>query len=185
MVEQQRGVTPMHCMIDLETLDTTPFAAVLSIGAVIFDGSGILDKHYVRLDENEQLQKYGRTQSDATRKWWEEQSSDARKVFEECRTQTRVGLVMFGGWLSQYNVEGVWGYGSTFDNTIMHTLFTSVVGTQPWSYRCDRCFRTLKELFPHLRFERIGTHHNALDDAESQAIHAIELLKRIQNGSPS
>ena len=41
-------------MIDLETLDTSPFCCILSIGAVLFDpkGSGIIDKID---DESERL----------------------------------------------------------------------------------------------------------------------------------
>jgi len=35
-----------HIMIDAETLDTSPFCVLLTIGAVIFDpkGTGIIDK---------------------------------------------------------------------------------------------------------------------------------------------
>ena len=43
-------------------------------------------------------------------------------------------------------------------------------------------YRTLKNLLPYIEMERVGEHHNALDDAKSQALHAIKLLKELHHG---
>lgn len=46
----------------------------------------------------------------------------------------------------------------------------------PWPHWNDRCYRTLKAMRPDVKMERTGTHHNAVDDATSQARHALALL---------
>lgn len=46
----------------------------------------------------------------------------------------------------------------------------------PWRYTNDRCYRTIKSLYPHIPMERTGTHHNAADDAASQAAHLIAIM---------
>ena len=37
----------MDCMIDLETLDTSPSAVVLTVGAVKFNRDAVLDELYI------------------------------------------------------------------------------------------------------------------------------------------
>lgn len=47
-----------------------------------------------------------------------------------------------------------------------------------------RCFRTLKNLWPHIEpAKRTGTHHNALDDAIWQTEH-IFTIRRSLRGNP-
>ena len=64
----------MDCMIDLETLDTSPGAVVLTIGAVKFNprGTGIIDELYIRVDVDEQI-ALGRTVDEGTVEWWSTQ----------------------------------------------------------------------------------------------------------------
>jgi hypothetical protein len=47
----------------------------------------------------------------------------------------------------------------------------------PWKYWRNRCYRTLKNLHPEVPIERTGIYHRALDDARSQAVHAMQLLR--------
>jgi inhibitor of KinA sporulation pathway (predicted exonuclease) len=53
-----------------------------------------------------------------------------------------------------------------------------------WKFYNNRCYRTLKNL-PAAKGTTIdrgtGTHHNALDDAVSQAKHAVQILKRMDD----
>ena len=51
-----------------------------------------------------------------------------------------------------------------------------------WPYRNNRCYRTLKGLLPAIELERSGTHHNALDDAITQARHLQKIVRTL--GSP-
>jgi exodeoxyribonuclease VIII len=71
----------------------------------------------------------------------------------------------------------VWGNGSDFDNAILSCCYGATGREVPWDFWHNRCYRTLKALRPGPKLVREGTYHNALDDAKSQALHAIELLR--------
>ena len=71
-----------HATIDLETLDTSPSATVLSLGAVKFNPLDTSEPHselYIKIDIDEQ-DSLGRTASDSTIEWWGKQDP---KVMEE------------------------------------------------------------------------------------------------------
>jgi exodeoxyribonuclease VIII len=178
----------MHnIMLDLETLDTTSTAVVLSIGAVAFDpyGSVLGDKFYVELTEDlADQQTRGRTISASTVKWWLGQSVMARQVFTDPpqqgvdRRTTAQGLHKFATFVASNGGAGafIWGNGADFDNVILASLYNAYKIPQPWHFGSNRCYRTLKSL--HLpRLNRQGTHHNALDDAVSQASHVQDIFR--------
>jgi exodeoxyribonuclease VIII len=73
----------------------------------------------------------------------------------------------------------VWGNGSDFDNKLLSTAYEKIGWKHliPWNFRNNRCYRTVKNLYPSVKMKRSGDHHNALDDAKSQANHLLELLK--------
>ena len=61
---------PVHAMIDLETLHTTPGAAVLTVGGVKFDPFSDAEPHsefYYKLDIDSQYRQV----SDDTIAWWD------------------------------------------------------------------------------------------------------------------
>ena len=48
----------------------------------------------------------------------------------------------------------------------------------PWNFYDERCYRTLKSLFPQLKAaDTRGTKHNALEDARYQAEHLIKIIR--------
>lgn len=177
----------LHCMIDIETLDTTPTAVVLSIGAVLFDpnGSYIGDDFYVKLATDEQF-KCGRTKSQRTMEWWAQQSQAAQdEAFGLTGKLAAVyALTDFRKYINDatinHTLPGVWGNGSDFDNVIVANLYRSFGLESPWPFWKNRCFRTLKELHLPKEFikpQRRGTHHNALDDAIYQAEYLQAVVK--------
>ena len=68
-------------MIDLETLDTSPYCVILTIGAVRFDpkGNGVVERLELRPTIDEQTEKYDRVINEDTIRWWGEQSEAARE----------------------------------------------------------------------------------------------------------
>lgn len=70
----------------------------------------------------------------------------------------------------------VWGNGASFDNVILRGAYARNSTPAPWAWWNDRCYRTIKALHREVPMERLGTHHNALDDAISQALHLIRML---------
>lgn len=73
----------------------------------------------------------------------------------------------------------VWGNGSDFDNVILRNAYAAIGSTYPWRYNDNMCYRTIKNLAPDVKMARQGVHHNALDDARSQALHLIAICNHL------
>lgn len=164
-------------MLDLETMSTKPNAAIIAIGAVAFNESGIVDKFYiqVRLSSCKEL---GLDIDPNTIIWWMKQGDEARSKFFD--NGSALDLISALDSFSEFYLKhggAIWGNGATFDNVILRSAYEAVGQDAPWPFWVDSCYRTLKNMNPFIELKRVGTHHNALDDAETQAIHLIEILK--------
>lgn len=177
-----------HIMLDLETLDTASSAVVISIGAVAFDPetNALGDKFYVEMTEDTAAQQArGRTISGDTVRWWMQQDVQAKRVFSESidgvdRANTSEALSRFSRFVAANGGRDVelWGNGADFDNIILGSLYDAFGLRKPWSYSRNRCYRTMKNIGigPRRPLVREGTHHNALDDAITQAVHLQEIF---------
>lgn len=186
----------INIMVDLETLDTGPDAVVISIGAVAFDPETrkLGNTFYMEMSEDiDAQQRLGRTISGETLLWWMGQSAESKTVFAkdgsvspDVRATTYEVLQKFRAFVEAHGADKVmlWGNGANFDNVILRTLYSAFGMEAPWKFYNDRCYRSVKDLAIRLGEPdfptRIGTHHNALDDAITQAVYlqrAIECLK--------
>lgn len=164
---------PMHCMIDLETVDNSPISGIASIGACMFDSEKIYSKFYIVVDWETGV-ALGLTSSQSTLDWWSQQSVEARKIFDPETPKENIvdALKKFFDWFKQANGKEFWGNGADFDNSIMN-MACRVTGVKPtWKYTNSRCFRTIKN--GRYMNNRSGTYHNALDDAITQAQYMID-----------
>jgi hypothetical protein len=157
-------------MVDIETLASRHDAMVLSIGAVKIDPvkMELGETFYAVLPLKEQ-QRAGRYIDERTVRWWAMQTYDAQQVLRDKQTpyaDLRNTLHAFNRYYG--DSTGLWGNGVDFDNVILRHLFEQFDVDPAWSYRHNRCFRTMRALWP-TRLEREGVHHNALDDAIYQA----------------
>jgi hypothetical protein len=177
-------------MLDLETLSSESNAAIAAIGAVEFNTEGLGREFYMELDVDGQQENFGRHVSASTFAWWTQQSAEARALFAPGRQRRSVihALVLFGSYLDEVvkseglQVLELWGNGADFDNVILGNAYAAVKVKRPWSYSKNRCFRTLKNLVdlgPGEGYPRLGTHHNALDDAKHQALYAGAYLRKM------
>jgi exodeoxyribonuclease VIII len=167
-------------MADLETLSTEPDAVVVSIGAVEFDPiAGALGNRFYCIIDLERDDVLGGDVSARTLKWWMCQSDAARAVFNAAPMLTgHEALEAFRVFLLPHQGQTIlWGNGSDFDNVVLRSMYKRAGLAAPWQFYNNRCYRTLKNMAPHVKMERVGTHHNALDDAISQANHAIAIYK--------
>jgi len=174
-------------MIDLETMGTGPLSAIVSIGAVSFSfrRQEIIDRFYSVVDLNSATANGGHIDPD-TVMWWLKQSDQARQAISHGQVHVNVALLKFNEWFCKQNDGNseevtVWGNGSDFDNVILASTYEMADIEIPWNFRKNRCYRTVINLYPNIRFFtdhfiRIGDHHNALNDAESQAWHLIRLI---------
>jgi exodeoxyribonuclease VIII len=168
-------------MLDLETMGAGPDAAIIAIGAVTFDphGGTIGERFYAPIDLASSVAAGG-VQDPGTVQWWLRQSDAARAEIGRPGLQISSALDAFDVWLRRHcDIEAVkvWGNGAGFDNVILRRAHERIGRPAPWSHCNDRCYRTIKSMDPTIKIERTGTHHNALDDAESQAMHLLKLLR--------
>lgn len=170
-----------NVMVDLETLSARPNAAIVSIGAVEFNYEGFNEDNpfYEEVD----LSYYDETRyfdkNTETIKWWMKQSEEVRESLNGTMHLKSV-LQMFSQWVKT-NANGrsvrVWGNSSSFDNVILRIAYEHFGMTPPWKWWGDRCYRTVQNMFVQ-PYEHLGTSHNALDDAASQAAHLVKLCKK-------
>lgn len=169
-------------MIDLETLGVSSSPVILSIGAVRFDLNGVRDDFYQRI-EIASCTAVELKIDPETVMWWMQQSDEARKALfsQECSTVYLVdALLALDAWAigSHGQVDEIWGNGASSDNVWIANAFKAIDYKPGWDFRADRCYRTLKNLYPDVSLpEKQGAEHNAVDDARFQALHCIELLK--------
>lgn len=174
-------------MVDLETYGTSPGCSIMSIGAIAFDELGLSGvKFYVVVDRQSCLD-VGLTEDPTTVTWWNEQSDAAKVAMIESSSGKGVhikdALTRFNKYLSARQEPTIWGNGSDFDNTILMAAYKACGIVPAWKFYRNRCFRTLKSLFPVIgeSINRSGVHHNALDDAIYQATVASKIMDHIKN----
>ena len=166
-----------NVMVDLETMGTGPDAAIVAIGAVAFDPStNTLGQEFYMVVDLESSVKAGLVMTAGTVMWWLKQADAARAALGRDTTPLDVALSAFQTWYPQG--ANLWGNGSDFDNVILASAYRAVGLRQPWPYHGNRCYRTLKNLTP-VDMVRVGVHHNALDDAKTQAQHAMDILRKM------
>ena len=174
-----------NVMVDLETMGNGPRAAIVAIGAVEFDpDSGKIGREFYQEIYLEDSVANGGVIDASTVLWWMQQGDVARAaVYSKDGINLLPALLQFAQWLRECGPGvKVWGNGSPFDNVILRSAYSALHMDAPWEFWNDRCYRTLKNLRPDIGFARGGTHHNALDDAITQARHAIAILSDLYQG---
>ena len=171
-------------MIDLETLATSPDAAILTIGAVKFDpfGDDVNDpkctKFYTRVDLDS-CDKIGLVTNDDTIAWWANQSKEAQ---DEAFGETdRVDIMdaMHQLYKFCWGAKRVWSHGATFDIVICEHIFRKIGKAIPWSFWEVRDTRTLFDIGINPNRPPVLKHH-ALEDAWNQAVGVQNVFKTLQ-----
>lgn len=166
-----------HIMIDLETMDTRPSAAITAIGGAVFDlERGVYETFYERVELST---NFDRTMSPDTIKWWLKQSDAARAEMADDHALPLIDvLTRLKDFFQKHGVTHVWGNGASFDNIILSESYLAAFWPEaPWKFYNDRCYRTMKALFPAVpRVKPIIPHH-AMHDAVAQAQHLVNILK--------
>lgn len=177
----------IHVMADIETLSLADDCVLLSIGGVKFDGEKVTDKFHVGIDPVN-AESYG-LRVDAACAWnyWCDPKRDAarKRLWELPKVDLVAALDGFRIWVRETPVDelgSLWGKGAVFDIPRIKNAF-SAVGLKddyPFTYRQEECYRTLANRAPEIEYQQIGVAHDALDDAESQAVHLIKICKDLE-----
>lgn len=169
-----------NVMLDLEAMGNGPDAAIIAIGAVEFDMAArvIGERFYVVVDLESSVANGG-VITPSTVLWWMEQSQAARDAFRAKGEHICVALGQFSGWLENRAPKKdrkIWGNGAAFDNVILASAYRRAQLDVPWEFWNDQCYRTAKAMLPYAPLVRVGTYHNAADDAATQANHLLAML---------
>ncbi len=170
-----------HVMLDLETMGNTSNAAIVSIGAVVFNPiTGELGADF-EVVVNLKSSAYYSDIDASTVTWWLTQSEEARSIFlrETPKSTLKDALLELNQWFADLGDAKdiqVWGNGSGFDNVILMNAFKATRIKPSFLHWNDRDVRTIVEMGrsilginPKETMTREGTHHSALDDAKFQA----------------
>ncbi len=199
-----------HLMVDIETLSTRSNAAIVSIGACLFNPeleedepcAGVLDSFIVGV--NPDYYYTGRFHVDPkTESWWKRQSKEARAGLKINMASTLpLAMDKFTTWIEEQDFvktdmpwkDGsarVWANPPQFDLVILRNAAQHTYGSTndvPWHYRQETCCRTLAYLNPEqarvARDTPLITNglvaHRADHDAIRQA-RVVQLINRYRN----
>ena len=169
---------PTDVMIDIETAGTKPGSVILSIGACIV-GYDNKDEFYVRIDP-QSSREVGLSISAQTMAWWKKQPHGVRDEAFSGETSVREALFQLSDWLIQQGEIRVWGNGASFDVPILEAAYEKCGIKVPWKYWQSMCYRTMKNLYPHIQFVEPDMKHSAIEDARAQAIHLKQIFEYMQ-----
>ena len=112
----------MHLMIDLETLATTPDAAILTIGACKFDPrSNDVDETFYKRIQLDTQENYNRTINEDTLAWWSKQDKKIQEdAFGEGNDRIDLKDAMKKLYTFGLGTKNVWSHGSIFDVIIIY-----------------------------------------------------------------
>ncbi len=173
-------------MIDLETVGVESLAAIASIGAVVFNESGVIESDsFYKTVELQSVVNIGMEIEPGAMLWWMKQNESVRKAtFEHNPENIEQVLNAFSTWVSEIQSKynngqpmNIWARGASFDFTILKNAYKLMGKTEPWKFWKERCFRTLADQYPELDVKPPETSaHCALTDAHYQACGAIKML---------
>jgi len=168
---------PTKAMIDIETMDTLPSSAIVSIGCVLFDESGVSDHRFYRNIDLYSSMAAGGTTGAETIQWWMNQSSQAKQQLLESPVPELQGLKSLTEFLRKNLDERgeIWANGISFDPVILESGYRRHGMNAPWMHWQLRDFRTeIKRLDPTDSLKQKPTAHNALADAVEQAERLVK-----------
>lgn len=167
---------PLHMMVDLETLGSGNDAAIVQIGAVVFDPfvPGYVMREWKRNVSPESSVIHGGVIDASTVVWWMHQSEEARRSVFPIREERRAHLkdpdapvdegIAIDKALRQLSTfyrqgfgnpdpenpqrcEALWAH-ATFDPVVLASAYRRSTIGLPWSHRDVRDLRTIISLAP-------------------------------------
>lgn len=173
----------IRMMIDIETLDTTTTSTILTIGAVVFTDTEVLQQTYIELDYIDQL-RVGRTVGKDTWKWWRTQDKEAfQKAFYtlDRSTPSLQAISILNTLYTGSKCKEMWAQGGDFDVPIITSWMKDYGKSPAWHFGASRDSRSVRKLFnlPEPPFK--GLKHHALDDALYQVDRVQDCIRKLKD----
>ena len=175
----------MDCMIDIETLSTSPNAVIMTIGAVKFNRKGKLQpledmqRFYRRITQHS-CETIGLEVDPKTVEWWGQQSTEAKfEIYcDKDRIAIKKALLELKTFLT--GVKYVWSHGASFDFVILGEAYKKCNIQVPWHFANIRDTRTLYDLSGvNMANIQQNNAHNALHDCHKQIIGVKMALQKL------
>ena len=176
-------------MIDLETLNTTPDATILTIGAVKFDPFGRelqepkMDSFYCKVD-TDSCDRIGLTTNDDTIAWWASQSKEAQDAAFDPTDRLDIEEAFARLYKFCWGAKRVWANGSCFDIIICEHVYRKINRAIPWKFWEIRDVRTAFDLGINPQRPPVTAHH-ALEDAWNQAVGIQNVYNTLRTSTTS
>jgi hypothetical protein len=177
----------VHVVLDIETLDTGPNAAIIALAALVMTVEyGIFNDDFYEIVDLDSSIKSGGTIGADTLKWWltvPSESAKAEVIKKQSEPLVEV-LARFTKYMTRGKNVKVWGNGANFDNVIIRSSYDRLGMVCPWSSKQDMCFRTLKGFFPELIVKPpVDKQHIAIEDTRAQAISLLSMLRKMNDST--
>ena len=173
-------------MLDLETMGTRPNAPIVAVGAVAFDMHTLeLGERYYAVMDLASSVALGSVIDASTVLWWLDQSDDARSSLTRGARYAASDLLNdFSVWLTNFSTDResrrVWGCGPDIDCVLLSEHYMKAGIEVPWRFWNQRCYRTVKNLYPNVEQDPRTGKHNAVEDAVFQAQHLFKIRRTLR-----
>jgi len=170
-------------MVDIETMGTKSFSSLTSIGAVEFnlETGEVGETFLINIDLKSSVD-CGLIIDPNTVMWWLSQDKESQnRLMVDCKSLPQ-SLAEFRSFFIGREGYNVWGNSARFDMGLLENAYNTIGEKIPWSYRNERCVRTLSGMFPDIKegVKFTGIKHDALDDCLHQIKYCHETYKKLK-----
>ncbi len=172
-------------MVDLETMGLPPDGAIISIGACFFNMDTCeIGPTFSRTINLATAVRDGGTINPGTVMFWLGQPEAARNAIRFSGEDIRTTLTDFTAYICAHSRRQdvrVWGNSNRFDMGLLDSAYIRAGMNTPWSPFRERCFRTVRNMYPSVEYntdDKGEGAHNALEDAIFQAKHLFKIKNR-------
>lgn len=171
-----------HIMVDIETMGTDSYSAIVSIGALEFDiNTGKTGREFYTNVDLQSCIDIGLIVNGATIMWWLKQSKAAKESLQVMPVHIKTALESFSGFCNSFHQ--VWGNSARFDLGLLENAYVKCGMKAPWSFRNERCLRTLASFNSQTKRDTIntGVEHSALSDCYYQVAYCSAIWNQLNH----
>lgn len=166
--------------LDLETMSLEDNAAIVQIGAYVFDGPDTganYDKCFSIYINPESSEKAGLHVDNSTMAWWDKQDPTVRNKVFGGKESIEDALDLFTHWcenVASGDLTRLRFYcrGPEFDWVVLRNAYYKVQGKFPFSYKSPNSFRTIDDIIKHIDlYQPVPVKEYLKHDALADAIY--------------
>lgn len=181
-------------MLDIETMGTKSFSAIVSIAAVPFNlqTGEVSDKFFYQIVDLQSCLDLNLRINAETLYWWmsEKITQEARNHISDKshRKPLKEVLELFARFYAENMATSnasAWGNSAKFDLGIMENCYNVARLSPPWNTWKEKCVRTVSDLYGEeikktTKFE--GVKHYPVDDCKHQIKYLVATHQRVIQG---